>query len=265
MRRWSGGAALALASLAASFPSSALAGEQTAAYRASGAQSGLFDQYDNDGYSLAVASGEGGSVDLKVRVLDAPLESGARFPTGAPRDPALPAAPDRDAFAREKAKGSATQAEAVRRVLLAVASEIRYDADRDRNQNPGAVFASRRAYCVGYAELAVDLLRRIGISARTVQGVLRTEKSADRYDRAIGGVYHRWIEVWYPDRGYVFSDPAASINGIDARYIPFDSRSLTRPTSLRLTEVSPVSGALKYTTVEAGAALVRVRRLATDR
>ena len=65
-----------------------------------------------------------------------------------------------------------------------------YDPDRDRNQDPAAVFASRRAYCVGYAELAVDLLRRVGISARTVQGILRTDAGADRYDPEIGGVYH---------------------------------------------------------------------------
>ncbi|HEY6148340.1 MAG TPA: hypothetical protein VIZ69_11600, partial [Thermoanaerobaculia bacterium] len=124
MTRWSGGIALALACFAASVPSAVLAGEQTAAYRASGAQSGLFDQYDNDGYSLAVAAGAGGSVELKVRVLDAPLESAAPFPSAAAPDRSLLPAPDRDAFAREKARGSATQADAVRRILLAVASEV---------------------------------------------------------------------------------------------------------------------------------------------
>jgi hypothetical protein len=257
--RWSGGIALALASFAASFPSAVFAGEQTAAYRASGAQSGLFDQYDNDGYSLAVASGAGGSVELRVRVVDAPLESAAPFPTAAGPDRTLPPAAERDSFAREKTRGSATQAEAVRRLLLAVASEIRYDADRDRNQDPAAVFASRRAYCVGYAELAVDLLRRVGISARTVQGVLRTDAGADRYDPEIGGVYHRWIEVWYPDRGYAFSDPAASINGVDARYVPFDRRSLTRPKSLRITEVQPREGLLRYSPVRVGITTVLVR------
>jgi transglutaminase-like putative cysteine protease len=248
-----------LTSLAASVPTAAFAGEQTAAYRASGAQSRLFDQYDNDGYSLAVAAGEGGSVELKVRVLDAPLESAAPFPTAAGVDRALPAAPERDAFARAKTRGSATQAEAVRKMLLAIASEIRYDADRDRNQDPAAVFASRRAYCVGYAELAVDLLRRVGISARTVQGVLRTDAGADRYDAEIGGVYHRWIEVWYPDRGYAFSDPAASINGVDARYVPFDRRSLTRPKSLTITEVQRPEGVLGYSRVSAGPTTLLIR------
>jgi transglutaminase-like putative cysteine protease len=259
--RWSGRVAFAVAlpSLAASVASTAFAGEQTAGYRASGAQSGLFDQYDNDGYSLAVAAGAGGSVELKVRVLDAPLESAAPFPTAAGPDRALPPAPERDAFAREKTRGSATQAEAVRSVLLAIASEIRYDADRDRNQDPAAVFASRRAYCVGYAELAVDLLRRVGISARTVQGVLRTDAGADRYDADIGGVYHRWIEVWYPDRGYAFSDPAASINGVDARYVPFDRRSLTRPKSLRIAQVQRPEGVLRYSPVRAGMTTVLVR------
>jgi transglutaminase-like putative cysteine protease len=255
--------AISLASLAASISSAAFAGEQTAAYRASGVQSGLFDQYDNDGYSLAVASGPGGSVELRVRVVDAPLESAAPFPTAARPDSALAPAPERDAFAREKTRGSATQAEAVRRMLLAVASEIRYDADRDRNQDPAAVFASRRAYCVGYAELAVDLLRRVGIAARTVQGVLRTDASADRYDVEIGGVYHRWIEVWYPDRGYAFSDPAASINGVDARYVPFDRRSLTRPKGLTITEVQRPEGVLEYSRVSAGPTTVLIRASAT--
>ena len=240
-------------------PSLAVAGEQGAAYRAGGAQAGLFDHYDNDGYSLAVSASPDGSVELRVRVFDAPLDSAARLPVGKAPDGALPPAADRDAFARERAKGSASQAEAVRRVLLAVAGEVRYDPDRLRNQDPAAVFASRRAYCVGLAELSVDLLRRIGISARTVQGILRTDSTADRYDPSIGGVYHRWIEVFYPDRGYVFSDPGASINGVDARYIPFDRRSLTRPRSLQVTEVSAPQGALRYATVRAGGAVLRVR------
>ncbi|MEP7131819.1 MAG: transglutaminase-like domain-containing protein [Acidobacteriota bacterium] len=234
-------------------------GEQSAVYRASGADARLFDQYDNDGYSLAVVPLENG-VELRVRVSDAPLESTAPFPTGLRRETSLTPAPDRDAFAARLARGSRTSAEAVRRVLVEVASEIRYDPDRLRNQDPAAVFASRRAYCVGYSELAVDLLRRLSIRARTVQGVLRSEPGADRYDPAIEGVYHRWIEVFYPDRGFVFSDPAGSINGVDARYLPFDRRSLTRPRSLHLKGVEPPTGSLAYEAVVAGKTRVRIRK-----
>lgn len=234
------------------------AGEQTARYRAAGKDSRLFEQYDIDGYSLEVSTGPDGGLDLEVRVSDAPLASVAVFPTGAARDAGLPAAPERDAFASRAAEGSRTLEEAVRRILLAVASEVVYDPDHTRRQDPAAVFASRRAYCVGFAELSVDLLRREGIRARTVQGVLRTDASNPAYDAAIGGAYHRWIEVYYPDRGFVFSDPGLSINGVDARYVPFSTRALVRPKTLRLTSVSS-QGELRYDPVRAGDATVRVR------
>ena len=104
----------------------------------------------------------------------------------------------------------------------------------------------------------MDLLSRAGIAARTVQGILRSEPGSDVYEPAIGGVYHRWIEVYYPDRGYVFSDPRFSINGVDARYIPFSRRALARPKDLAVTSVS-LAGTLLYESVRAGEGIVRVR------
>jgi len=232
--------------------------EERALFLADGADVGLFDQYDNDGYSLSVAPGAGGSVELRVRVSDSPLASAAPFPTGSPRDPALTAAGDRDAFAAEAARGAGRQVDAVSLILVALAARVRYDPDRLRPQDPASVFASRRADCVGLAELAVDLLRRVGISARTVQGIVRTPPAEPSYDARIGGSYHRWIEVYYPDRGCVFSDPSASINGVDARYIPFRGRPLVRPRSLTLVFVDR-SGELSYAPVPAGSALLRQR------
>jgi len=233
-------------------------GEQRALYRASGADAGLFDQYDNDGYSLAVTATAEGALELAVRVSDAPLASSAPFPTRAPLDATLTAAPERDAYARRLAEGSPTESDAVRRVLLALAGQITYDPDRLRPQDPAAVFSSRRAYCVGYAELAVDLLRRLKISARTVQGILVCGPGHDGFDARVGGAYHRWIEIYYPDRGNVFSDPSASVNGVDARYIPFGRRSLIKPRSLAIAPVS-ASGELGYHSVSTGSATVRVR------
>jgi len=234
------------------------AGEQVARYRVAGTDAKLFEQYDNDGYALEVAGGPDGALDLTVRVSDAPLTSAAPFPTGAAPDPGLPPSPERDAFAVRAVEGSRTQVEAVRRVLLAVASEVQYDPDHTRRQDPQAVFASRKAYCVGFAELAVDLLRRAGITARTVQGVLRTGPDNPAYEPAIGGAYHRWIEVFYPDRGFVFSDPRLSINGVDARYIPFSTRALARPRALEV-RLTGLTGELNYDPVKAGDTTVRVR------
>jgi transglutaminase-like putative cysteine protease len=232
--------------------------DELAVYRATTADAGLFDQYDNDGYSLAVSPGARGSLELRVRVSGQPLASRSPFPTGMPREPGLTASPERDAFAETLASGARTEAEAVERILSAIASSVRYDPDRVRRQDPASVFASRRAHCVGFAELAVDLLRRVGIPARTVQGILRARPGTDGYESAIGGVYHRWIEIYYPDRGFVFSDPSSSINSVDSRYVPFGKRALERPRNLTLTQIES-SGRLDYPVLRLPDATLRVR------
>jgi transglutaminase-like putative cysteine protease len=234
------------------------AADEVASYRGQGDAARLFEQYDNDGYSLAVLTGSEGIVELSVRVSDSPLESRAPFPTGLRRDRTLSPAPERDDFASRLVAGATTQADAVERILSGLAAFVRYDPDRVRRQEPSAVFAERRANCVGLSELAVDLLRRMGISARTVQGVLRTEPGSASYDAAIGGAYHRWIEVYYPDRGYVFSDPSASVNGVDARYLPFSRRAYVRPRDLRLTPLT-FTGLLAYRPIRAGRARLLLR------
>ncbi len=244
-----------LTGLAAAGPAAA---DESAVYRASGQDVTLFDQYDNDGYSLQVSPAADGTAELRVRVSDAPLSSSAGFPTASRARPEPPPARDRDAFVRSLTARAGTQADAVRAVLVGLLSRVSYDPDRLRRQDPSAVFASGRAYCVGFSELAVDLLRRAGISARTVQGILRTEPGSDGYEPAIGGAYHRWIEVYYPDRGYVFSDPMRSINGVDARYVPFSRRALARPRDLKLTAVS-IEGSLGYEPVSVGGNTVRLR------
>ena len=52
--------------------------------------------------------------------------------------------------------------------------------------------------------------------------------------------------------------PSASINGVDARYVPFRARSLVRPRALTLVFVDQ-SGALAYAPVAAGQATLRER------
>lgn len=233
-------------------------GDQAARYRGEGEAVRLFDHYDNDGYSLAVLPGRNGGVELVVTVSDSPLQSLAPYPTGLAKDPALTAAPVRDAFVERLVRGTTTQAAAVERLLAGLASHVRYDPDRIRRQDPAAVFREQRANCVGLSELAVDLLRRARIRARTVQGVLKGDPGTPSYDSAVGGAYHRWIEIHYPDRGFVFSDPSASINGVDARYVPFGRRAYVRPRGLRLTLLS-LTGDLNYSTVRAGRVDLRVR------
>jgi len=230
-------AAAALAAFASAAPAPAAAPAGTAVYFARGRDVTLFDQVDVDGYSL-LAFPERGGVRLVVRA------GGGRAASRAPRsaDPggAPPApSPDRDRLAKELAAGKRLQREAARAILDWVRGSVRYDPDRTLPQDPPAVLASRRAYCVGFAELAVDLLRRAGIPAATVQGVLVTDVSAPGYAPELSGVYHRWVEVFYPDTGWSFEDPLAPERTVDARYVAFARRSWTRPGDLRLDVVSP--------------------------
>lgn len=208
----------------------------TAVYFAQGRDASLFDQYDVDGYSLQ-AFPERAGVRIVVRAAEGKAASRAREDARR-RDDTLPAAPERDRIAATLAAANPLQQDAVRAIAGWVRREIRYDSDRSLPQDPAAVFASRRAYCVGFAELAVDLLRRAGISAETVQGVLVSDATAPGYAAELSGVYHRWVRVFYRDRGWRFVDPLASAGEVDDRYVAFARRSWTRPGDLRLAVVS---------------------------
>lgn len=204
----------------------------TAVYFARGRDAALFDQYDVDGYSVQ-AFPEKAGVRLVVRAQPEKSQSRSLFP-GGPRPANLTPSPERDRIARELSSGAALEEDAARSIVGWVRREIAYDGDRGRPQDPAAVFLSRRAYCVGFAELAVDLLRRAGIPAETVQGVLVSPPSAPGYSPELSGVYHRWVRVFYRDRGWRFADPLSGQDGIDARYVAFARRSWTRPDDLRL-------------------------------
>ncbi|HET9795812.1 MAG TPA: transglutaminase-like domain-containing protein [Thermoanaerobaculia bacterium] len=229
-------AAFAATASAVAVPRAAAAPGGTAVYFARGRDASLFDQFDVDGYSLQ-AFPERSGVRLVVKA------SGSRPASRAPRaaelaGPAPAPSAERDRVAGELAGGKRLQRDAVRAILDWIRTSIVYDPDRGLPQDPAAVFVSRRAYCVGFAELAVDLLRRAGIPAATVQGVLVTEASAPGYSPELSGVYHRWVQVFYPDTGWTFEDPLATRGGIDARYVAFARRSWTRPGDLRLDVLS---------------------------
>jgi hypothetical protein len=83
---------------------------------------------------------------------------------------------------------------------------------------------------VGAAELAVALLREAGIPARSVRGYLVPAESATaaspgelKREQSLGEEgLHRWIEVYYPGAGWVFSDPFRSVDYVGPRYLVFD-------------------------------------------
>jgi len=80
------------------------------------------------------------------------------------------------------------------------------------------ILSARRADCVGLSELAVFIFNKLGIHSRFVTGVAFKKDDPARL-LLEGDVLHRWIEVYYPDAGWIFSDPSGKVNYVEATYV----------------------------------------------
>ncbi len=160
--------------------------------------------YANQGYRLTVADGV-----AHVEVQLSGLGSRQGFTTPAPSRSGSVAF-----LARSVTAGAKSRYEAVSRLLGWVAANVRYDLDRGAPQDAATVLKRRSGYCTGIAGLTVGLLTSVGIPAREVAGYI----VEDQPGGARSG-YHRWVEVLYDDRGWVFADPHASHHFVPATYL----------------------------------------------
>ena len=168
--------------------------------------------YSNAGYRLELIRGE-----VRVEVDASPLISTTRFQLE-PSDQRAEGSIAR--LARGVTSGAETHYEATSRVLGWVARHIAYNLDRQEDQGAAAVLERRSGYCTGVARLTVSLLEAVGIEAREVAGyVVGGSETGPRG-------YHRWVEVFLPDRGWVFSDPLSTHHYVPATYIRLGSELL---------------------------------------
>lgn len=167
--------------------------------------------YRNMGYSLEVVGDE---VFIQVEAI--PLGSSAPFesPRHRTQDPIA-------RLARAVTLGAKTEFEAVSRALGWIARNIQYELDRHQPQDAGAVLERRSGYCTGVARLTVAFLEAIGIRAREVAGYV-----LDPHPLGEVNGFHRWVEVWISDRGWMFSDPLRSHHYVPATYVRLDSDRL---------------------------------------
>ncbi len=163
----------------------------------------LVDNYANLGYRLVR---EGRQAQIAVTVT--PLESRAPFALSPlsrrerrGKDPVR-------RLARSLSGGASTQYEASSLLLAWVADHLEYRLDRSLSQEPEDVLRRGDAYCTGSARLAVALHQAVGIKAREVAG----------WDAQTSD-FHRWIEVHYADRGWVFSDPLTTHHWVPATFV----------------------------------------------
>ncbi len=173
--------------------------------------------YRNLGYRLSVNSTGTERRFAHVNVELTPLESSASFKL----PPLRNTEPDRfEVLARAVTAGSGTHYQAVSRILAWVSRHVRYELDRSQPQTAEAVLARRSGYCTGIARVTVALLQAVGVEAREVPGIVVVPTPADSY-------FHRWVEIYYPQRGWAFSDPLSSHHHVPATYVPLANEQVS--------------------------------------
>lgn len=177
------------------------------------------------------------ALTAKNYVLFNPLTTSKPFPLGAVDPPAqdyllsTEQVPSNDARIRAKAKeltsGVKTEFDAVQRILAWVIDHTTYVLTPPQY---GAMytFETGKGNCQNYSHLAAALLRAVGIPARIVNGVTlkRTYDAKTEYGKLTFGMAqgrHSWIDVYFPDLGWVPFDPQQSQLFTSNRYIRIEA------------------------------------------
>jgi len=192
--------------------------------------------YRNSSYSQKVLQEDEFSKRVLIEANLEPLNSKAPFPISSQLLPAemrfflqaekdIPANEENiSAEARKIARGSSTVQEAVSAIFHWIVDNHTYDAGRDTLQDGRSVFYSKRGSCVGFTNLSIAMLRSLGIPARYAHGYLPPGYEwgiSKKYwgVQISGGGYHAWVEVYYPDAGWTFSDLLHSKNFVDPFHV----------------------------------------------
>lgn len=130
-------------------------------------------------------------------------------------------------LAGELTAGSSTEHQAVSAILTHVADAIKYQYNPKQFD---ALFGltTGTGNCQNFSHLAVALLRASGIPARVSIGQTLKDKWKIPMDnkgsslvQGMGEGLHAWIEVWYPDMGWLPCDPQMSRLFTSTRHIKF--------------------------------------------
>ena len=190
---------------------------------------------ENPGYRIALSARDGVVLEARVEVHNRPLRDDVPFPPALDSIPveirallraSRPSDPETEALARLLTRGAETELEAVERVISYTSRRIRYELPDGRVESAASCRRSGRGSCVGRSLLAEDLLVRSGIPTRQVTGILTARAAGElstesraAFNMELGGVRHRWIEVYVPRLGWVPSDPGGLANSVTARHI----------------------------------------------
>ncbi len=121
------------------------------------------------------------------------------------------------ALAQQLAAGSPSTYDTILRIQSWLGENTEYDLNAPVPPS-GAdavdhfLFESQRGFCEQIASSTAIMLRTLGVPARIATGYVPSERDQ------IAGVWisrasdaHAWVEVWFPDHGWVAFDPTASV------------------------------------------------------
>ncbi len=114
-------------------------------------------------------------------------------------------------LAEELTRGVTTQFDAVQRILTWIVDHVRYVTPP---QKYDALYAlqSNKGNCQNFSHLSAAMMRAVGIPVRIVNGVTLNQPYNISRKRGVltfkmGQGRHSWIEVWFPELGWVPFDP----------------------------------------------------------
>ncbi len=192
--------------------------------------------YANESFEQSVTDLDEFSKRVTVTSKMGPLMSRVPFPIPAQRIPVSVARylePERDRQSRDPSisrlaqditGGSQYTHEAANAILTWIADNLTFDTSITVKSDALSALQYRKAFCVGYSNLAVALLRAAGIPARVAHGYLPPGYewgfSKEYWGVKVNdGGFHAYLEIYYPDRGWVFSDAEHSHNFVDPFHI----------------------------------------------
>jgi transglutaminase-like putative cysteine protease len=132
---------------------------------------------------------------------------------------------DRDIVNTAKAiiNNTRYESEAITSLMLWVSENLKYDSNVTKH-DASWTFHNKRGTCENYAHLSLALLRSVGIPARYVSGYLVDgEINVNGYVTTYGYQWtsgpHSWIEVYYPDLGWVPYEPQKTLGFVDDHHL----------------------------------------------
>jgi hypothetical protein len=131
--------------------------------------------------------------------------------------------PDIRQLSQRLTKDVRTQFDAVQRIVSWVVDNIRY-VSPPAQYDALYSLASGKGNCQNFSHLSAALLRSAGVPVRIVNGVTLNQPFDIVWEKGtltfkMGQGRHSWIEVWFPDKGWIPYDPQNTQLFVSNRFV----------------------------------------------